>query len=187
MKRLFAPLLLLLAACSQNTDAPPPEPPPPPPPPPATSAPPPGKLGLDFATPAEWTSEAPANNMRKAQWAVPDKDKTGKSATCVYFGTMGGSVEANIDRWKAQFQNVQGNPGVDQFKTGSLDVTVLDIVGEYASDMGSDPLKDARMLAAIVETPQGNHVFKFWGPRGTVSDWRDAFVEMLKNAKNKGA
>jgi hypothetical protein len=125
--------------------------------------------------------------MRKAQYAVPDRDQREGNATLVYFGVMGGTVEANIDRWKRQFPRTDGESKVESFKAGGLAITVLDISGEYASDAGSNPKPNSRMLGAIVEAPDGLHFFKFTGPRGTVDDWRDAFIEMLKKVKSKGA
>ncbi|MBI2932387.1 MAG: hypothetical protein HYY16_12115 [Planctomycetes bacterium] len=141
---------------------------------------------LTFTAPAEWTAERPAMSMRKAQYAVPDKEKAQGNATFIYFGSMGGTVEQNIERWKGQFSKIDGEAKTETFKAGDLKMTVLDVAGEYASDMGGGSQGDARMLGAVVETPGGLHFFKFFGPRGTVEDWRDAFVELIKGVRTGG-
>jgi hypothetical protein len=180
MIRSIAPALLLLAACSQSTDTAKEEPPPPAP------KPKPAPVGLEWKAPTEWKQEEPASKMRKAQYRVPDRDKTEADAIFVYSGVMGGGVDGNIARWKGQFPG-SGESKTQEFQTGDMTVHLLDIAGDFEGDMGTEPIKDAQMLAAIVRTPQGDHFLKLLGPRGTVGDWRDAFVELLKGLKNRGA
>ncbi len=180
MKKLLA-LLMLCGGCASSPSAPPPKKDDAPPPPTKH------EFDVTFETPGEWKKEAPASNMRKAQYAVPDKDKAEGDATFVYFGPMGGGVEGNQDRWRTQFQNQPADPKTEEFKVGALTIHLLDIAGEYASDAGADPKPDQRGLFAIVETGNGDHVFRLTGPRGTVGDWRDAFVDMLKKIKSRGA
>ncbi len=180
MKKLLS-ILILLGACSPPSAAPPEEPPPPKPP--STSS---GQApgGLSYEAPKEWTSEKPSMNMRKAQYGVPDKEKQAANATFIYFGTMGGGVEGNFSRWKGQFNNVQGEPKAEEFKGAAGDVNLLDLAGDFDSGgMSGDPIKGARMLAAILATDAGDHIFVLRGPHDTVGDWRSEFVAMLKSAK----
>jgi hypothetical protein len=180
MKKLLA-LVVLLASCSPASEPPVEEPPPPKPAP----APPPVAAGLAYETPKEWTSEKPTVTFGKAQWTIADKDKSEGNATLVYFGTMGGSIDQNVDRWRGQVRQPDGEPKTETLKAGDHSITLFDASGEIQPSTTLDPMKDSRMIGAIIETGGGNHYFKMWGPRGTVGDWRDAFVEMLKSARAK--
>jgi len=56
---------------------------------------------IKFDAPAGWTKEEPSNNMRKAQYKVPDKEKKGGDAqlALVYFGPRNDALEDNLKRW----------------------------------------------------------------------------------------
>ena len=61
--------------------------------------------GISWSIPSGW-SEQPPRQMRVATYAVPaaSGDAEGGECAVFYFGNdQGGSVEANIDRWVAQF------------------------------------------------------------------------------------
>jgi hypothetical protein len=122
--------------------------------------------------------------MRKAQYRVPDKEKKASDAELAlfYFGNSAAMVESNIERWQGQMGAAEAKPESIQ---GKLKVTLVDFQGTYAGDVGGDPLPDARMLAAVVETPEGPWYFKLVGPADTVGDWRGEFVELLKGAQTR--
>jgi hypothetical protein len=188
LRASLLPLLLLVAACQRDPElthdpranerasAPAPDPAPQPRQPERSR-------GLTYEVPPEWKKQQPSSNMRKAQYAVPDRDKAEGDAVFIYFGDMGGGVQGNVARWKNQFQDQPAEPVVEEFKAGAGNVTLLDISGTYATDMGGEASPDQRGLFAIVEAPSGDYIFRLNGPRGTVGDWREAFVEMLKKAK----
>jgi hypothetical protein len=177
MKRL-ACALVLLASCSNGTSTPPPVAPQAEEPAPAPAARPPVAL-ISFQAPSAWVKEEPANNMRKAQYRVPDKSKNEKDAEMVvfYFGRNFGNLNANIKRWGEQM-------GVDEPKPEMLEgkgkVTLVDLSGSYTGDSQTGSIDNARMLAAVVEVSDGPWYFKFVGPAGTVGGWRDEFIAMVK-------
>jgi hypothetical protein len=64
--------------------------------------------GISWSIPDGW-SEQPPRQMRVATYAVPaaSGDAEGGECAIFYFGNdQGGGVEANIDRWVAQFDEV---------------------------------------------------------------------------------
>jgi hypothetical protein len=110
--------------------------------------------------------------MRAATYEVGDSE-------CVvyFFGPgQGGSVEANLARWKEQF-TVNGQPApakIVKQQIHGLSVTTMDASGTYAATGGmamtpQPPQANDRMLAAIVEGPGGNIFIKFAGPAKTIS------------------
>lgn len=137
---------------------------------------------LKFEAPKEWTKETPSSTMRKAQYKVPDKEKKAKDAelTLFYFGKTGGGIEANIKRWATQMGGAEAKPEAIE---GKCKVTLVDLKGTYTGTPGGDPLENARMLGAVVETPDGPWFFKLVGPADTVGDWKEEMVKLLKAAQ----
>ena len=137
---------------------------------------------LQFEAPKEWVKETPSNTMRKAQYKVPDKEKKSKDAELLlfYFGANSGTIPMNLKRWAGQMGQTEAKPETIE---GKCKITLVDLKGVYTEGQGKDPLPDARMLAAVVETESGPWYFKMVGPAETVGDWREALITLLKAAK----
>ena len=146
--------------------------------------------GLKWTAPPGWKSEAP-KPMRAATYTVPGK-ADGEDAECVvyFFGAgQGGSVDANLERWKRQILAPDGKPAeakIAKRTIHGLPVTTIDSTGDYTS-MGGPmaPSKstqhDYRLLGAIVEGPDGNVFVKFTGPAKTVTARQPDFEEFLNS------
>jgi hypothetical protein len=127
--------------------------------------------------------------MRAATYTVDD-------AECVvyFFGAgQGGTVQANLDRWKNQFQQAGGQPAATQIKKRAihgLPVTTIETSGDY-SGMGG-PLAEKpttksgyRLLGAIVEGPLGNVFLKFVGPAKTIAANEKNFEILLSSFEKR--
>jgi hypothetical protein len=146
--------------------------------------------GLKWTAPSAWSNKGTAP-MRAATYIVPTAPGEKASSECVvyFFGTgQGGSVEANMDRWKGQFTEA-GKPVTAQIEKRTvhgLPVTTIDTAGDY-SGMGG-PLADRpivqpgyRLLGAIIEGPGGNVFIKFAGPTKTVTASQRGFEQLLNS------
>ena len=133
--------------------------------------------GLRWTAPAGWKSVG-AQPMRAATYAVMSAAGDTSAAECAvyFFGAgQGGSVEANVDRWKGQFAAPGGTPAaakVAKRTVRGLAMTTIDVAGEY-SGMGGPmatgrAVAGYRLLGAIVESPGGNIFVKFTGPAKTI-------------------
>jgi hypothetical protein len=99
---------------------------------------------------------------------------------------QGGSIDANIERWKSQMQGPDGKPApaeIAKRAVRGIAMTTVDASGTYSGMGGpmapAKPVPDYRMLGAIVEGP-GGHVFvKFTGPAKTVAANRQKFDQLL--------
>ena len=140
--------------------------------------------------PAGWKRSNAPGPMRKASYEVPAAagDTEPASLGVFHFGSKGGTVEANVDRWVAQFQGVSR----EQLKrtdrsSGGLVQHVVEIEkGTFASGMPGGPTTPKpgwALLGAIVETPSGPWFFKLVGPKRTVEKARDEFFRLLDSAK----
>jgi hypothetical protein len=145
--------------------------------------------GLRWIAPVGWKSEA-ARPMRAATYTVPPAagDSAGGEVVINFFGPgQGGSVEANIERWKGQVQGPDGKPtaaAVAKRTVNGISMTTIDASGAY-SGMGGPMMASPktvpgyRLLGAIVEGPGGYVFVKFAGPAKTVAANRQKFDAML--------
>ncbi len=148
--------------------------------------------GAIFTMPADWIAEAPSSGMRLAQARIPGPAGEAQ-LTVFYFGAGGGGgLESNLSRWIGQVQIDAGTePSRTEFDTANgFRVTWIEVQGTIKpATMGmgpSDPQPGSRMLAAVVEGPQGPWYFKATGPSETLASQREAFLGMLSNVVAHG-
>jgi len=145
--------------------------------------------GLKWNPPAGWKSQG-STSMRAATYVLPPAPGDADNAECVvyFFGAgQGGSVEANIERWKGQFLQPDGKPApgkVEKRTVHGLPVTTIESAGDYAGmggpmAQGGGAKHKYRLLGAIVEGPGGNVFIKFTGPEKTVALHQRHYDELL--------
>src|SRR6266576_2799246 len=92
--------------------------------------------GLKWTPPAEWKAESP-RPMRAATYTIAPAAGDTRNAECVvyFFGSgQGGSVEANLERWKGQVVGADGKPAdakIAKRTIHAMAVTTIDVSGEY--------------------------------------------------------
>ncbi len=151
---------------------------------------------LRFSVPRAWIRVPAHSDERAAQWklrrAVGDAEDG--ELVLFFFGKgEGGSVEENLDRWRALFILPEGRPrreaGVVTTRTArGLRVTKLDIAGTYKPPQTSDGLlpptkRGHRMLAAMIDGETGPWFFRATGPRTTIAQATSAFDAMLDSVE----
>ena len=146
--------------------------------------------GLHWSMPAGWKAGA-ERPMRAATYSVPAVSGDHEDAECVvyFFGQgQGGSVQANIDRWKGQFTKggQPATPKIAKRTIHGLTVTTIDLAGEYAGmggPMATAPSTKSgyRMLGAIIENADGNLFLKFAGPEKTIAANQAKFEQLLNS------
>lgn len=145
---------------------------------------------LKYTAPAVWQREPVKSQMRVDQYRLPRAEGDREDGELAVTTNIGGGIEANIGRWRSQFSTAEGQPIPDSaFKSETIDadglkIVFVDITGRFnagATMPGGDatPKDNYRMLAAIVETPNGPWFFKALGPNATMVKHRDEFVEFL--------
>ena len=144
--------------------------------------------GLVTAPAVAWRGQEPSSSMRVAQYAL--EGPGGEASLVVFhFGSAGGTVEANFERWLGQFAGPDGSPAeADVSRSGSvgdLPLHELRVTGRYVAEVtpGSEERHDEadwRLLAAIVETPVGAYYLKLVGPEATVRGHTEAWEAYLE-------
>ena len=134
--------------------------------------------------------------MRQAQFLLPrvEGDAADGELVVFYFGPgQGGSVDANIDRWVGQFDQPDGSASKDKAKTSrsqvaGMQVTFVDLNGTYQAPImpGAPERHNSpgyRLLAAVVETPDGPWFFKLVGPQKTIGKWAESFDQFIRSVR----
>jgi len=153
---------------------------------------------LKYDVPEGWVPRAPASSMRVAEFTLPRAAADAEDAELVlyFFGGTGGSVQANLDRWIGQVQQPDGRASravakTTTFTANGLEVTVLDVSGRYVAEVrpGSAERHDkpgSRLMAAVIETPDGPYFVKVVGPAATVARWTDSVGAFLRSVRHAG-
>ena len=147
------------------------------------------KAGSLLFTVAEgWTAKAKARAMSEGGLTYKIAEiKEGLDADFYYFGKgQGGSVQANVERWKGQFE---GGPNeVESAKLADGKIDFLHLEGTFLSGppfAKKMPNKGYAMLGAIIAHEDGPVFVKLTGPKDEVAKAIVAFKVLVESAYKK--
>jgi hypothetical protein len=137
-----------------------------------------------WRAPDAWQKAANPNAMRLATYRVP-------GGVEVSVSRAGGSTEANIQRWIAQFEDLARDTRAEKIVHG-LQVVTVDIAGTYVGGgmtMGgpAEPKHDWAMMGAIVESGDPPYFFKMTGPAAAVLAAHPAFDRFVESVAPRSA
>lgn len=142
--------------------------------------------GLRFPVTDGWSLKARPRAMSAGGLTFKTEGiPKGLDADFYHFGKgQGGSVAANIARWKGQFE---GQPKeIEASKLGGGKIDFLHLEGTFLSGPPfgkKTPLKDHAMLAAILENGAAGPVFvKMTGPKAEIAQAIVAFKALAESA-----
>lgn len=148
----------------------------------------PGEIAWDV--PAKWKELPNPNAMRLATYQIPRAEGDPEDAE-VSVMRVGGSVEANIGRWKGQFDPMKPESS-RRFErdVAGLKVTIYEVAGSYTGmvmrGQVNKPKEGWAMVAAIVEGSGGDPwFFKLTGPEKTVAAARADFESLTNSLRPK--
>ena len=142
---------------------------------------------ITLPKPTAWTWVKPSMQFRTLQYQVCNSGP-GKVAPCadlivsVFKLGDGGSVDANIGRWKNQFQNADGTlaePTRSQRVVAGASVTRVDLKGAWKGMGMGEAQNNSEQLAAAIELPQETIYIRMVGPESTVEAARKDFEAMV--------
>jgi gluconolactonase len=150
---------------------------------------------LALKVPEAWKEVGPDGKMRANQFQIPAAAGDAEAGELVvyYFGPGGaGGLAANINRWIGQFDAEGRKVKLTRGKGEKWQYTLADVAGTYQKPVGppvqgkSKPSPGWRMLAAVLETPEGPYFLKLTGPEKTASGAATAFRAAFgANAKDE--
>ena len=148
-----------------------------------------GAFQLD--APAAWKVKQPRSRIVAHEFAVNAADGDKNDGRLTIMGA-GGTIEANISRWKGQFKKTTDSK-VGEKKIADQKVSLVDISGTFNESIGPPIARKSverpnyRMLAAIIQTEgKGNYFIKLYGPAKTIAGAEKqfhGFVESLQATK----
>lgn len=148
-------------------------------------------LEYPVPVPSEWKAKAPSSSMRLAEYVTPAEPAGSANVVVYFFGPgQGGSIDANLERWKSQFSNPEGGPVQERItiERRGFPTTIAEYRGTYArgTGMGSaaeDALPNHLLIAAVVQTPRGTLFFQCFGPVAAVEHQRDTYLAFVRQVK----
>ena len=156
---------------------------------PKPEAPEPAKVdGGDQAYPADdqgcpWLPVEPRSVLIQAEFALPKTEGDDRDGRLTVM-KAGGTIEANIERWRHQFEQLTEKP-VEEIDVSGTKVTLVDFSGTYKEFRGmrGPVIKRSgyRMLAAIISKPEGLWFVKGYGPEKTMARHADTFRAWVKS------
>lgn len=144
-----------------------------------------GKVKLaDFTLdiPDSWEGIKPSSSMRLREYVL-DPANSQYTVKAFYFGNQPQMVEGNVERWKAEYTNMEK---FEEIKTGNDNLTIVGISGTFKLKpfpMADEftPTSGYKTLAAIVGTKEGPYFFKIEGPKDFINKHQDNFVTFIKS------
>ena len=150
-----------------------------------------GPVELDAITltaPAGWQRTPPSSSFVAAEFALSRAEGDDADGRLTV-STAGGSVEANIDRWKGQFGPQAKQSPQEEIDVAGMKVTVVDFSGDFNDQRG--PFAPAverpgyRMIAAIVPVDGQLHFIKATGPQKTIASHADEIHQFIRSVERK--
>ncbi|HEV8068573.1 MAG TPA: hypothetical protein VGP76_12615 [Planctomycetaceae bacterium] len=138
---------------------------------------------LTLTVPEAWEKQSVRSQFRKAQMKVPDVagDKDETDFVVYYFEGGGGGVDANVQRWVAQFLPAGRKIKSTSGKSSQGEYVFVDLLGTWKKPIGpmvqqkTQQMPNSRALSVILTTKEGNYYLRLTGPEKTVAANADAF------------
>lgn len=140
--------------------------------------------GVKFQVPADWEEKAAQNQFVLGEFSIPGEGGPAR----LTLSSAGGGLEANIERWKGQF-----NPGPNDPEPRESEITfdgrkgsLIELAGTFSDMMNrGTPSRNWRMLGVAVPMGDTNFFVKLTGPASIITARRDEFLKFVESAKVK--
>jgi hypothetical protein len=142
--------------------------------------------GLTAPKPATWIWHPTQAQFSVAEYTVPGVEGADQAKITVF--SAGGSLDANIARWRMQFRDADGNlggvdPVVESFEADGMPVSIVEFDGDYKGMGMSNFATGQKFITAVVDAPTQKLFIRFVGPSKTVGSNRSAFLDMIKGLR----
>ena len=139
-----------------------------------------------LTAPADWVRGTPRSNFVAAEFQLPRAEGDEQDGRLT-LSVAGGSVDANLDRWRGQFGGKPERDSRDDVSIAGVTVTVVDYSGTYNDSMGpfapGEQRPGYRMIGAVVPVGSQLHFIKAYGPEKTMEQHAAAFQAFLQTLR----
>jgi hypothetical protein len=143
---------------------------------------------ITLTAPSNWTRKPASSSFVAAEFSLPRAEGDDAEGRLT-ISTAGGSVQANIDRWKSQFDPQPSAAAQEEFDVAGFKVSIVDLSGEFNEQRG--PFAPAvkrpnyRMIGAVIPVSNQLHFVKAAGPEKTIQSHADDIRQFIRSAKLK--
>lgn len=129
--------------------------------------------------PNSWEKAQPSSEMRMLEFKVPEAKS---NIAGFYFGPREEMVEANINRWRGQFVDVESFDR-ETYDEGQIFVRITGTYKKKPNPMAQDftEAPGYETLATIVPSNKGPYFFKLVGEKENVEKVEDEFIAFIKS------
>ncbi len=157
-----------------------------------------GKATLEV--PSRFERTQPASRIVEDEFVAKLGEGDDAKTARLYMMASGGSLEANLERWKGQFSGDAKAFKTKKLERGDWEVVVAEHSGTFTERMGGGPFAPGRtekrpdyaMVAAIIVAPdpvnsdtdrdrRPKYFVKMVGPQAVIDENKEAFLAMLKS------
>ncbi len=142
-----------------------------------------------FEVQEPWSDVSSGKPMRAAELQFDAEGEEDPVAVFYFFGAgQGGGIEANVARWKGQFQGELTSEKSEELPGGGI---MLVLEGTYLESMGGPfagpktPKPDHAMLAAILPSEKGNVYVKLTAPKAVAAQAKEPLKKLVLSALPK--
>jgi hypothetical protein len=136
-----------------------------------------------FTAPKSWVRQQPRSTVISAEFKLPRAEGDEQDGRLT-LSLAGGSVKANVERWRSQFGNAPANETKDEVTMAGATVTVVDFSGTYNDQRGpfapAQKREGYRMMGAIIPVEGQLHFVKAYGPQKTMEQHAQSFRDFLQ-------
>ena len=138
--------------------------------------------------PVTWIEQPPMRpDLEATRFTVPGRDGSAAAEIVVFHG-IGGTIEANIERWRGQFRPDDSGAFpeamVDTITAGDdMEVTLVELVGDWRKLGAASYTPNQQFITAIINGPSGMVFVRFVGDAATVAPNRNAFIDMMRSLR----
>lgn len=141
---------------------------------------------ISVTAPAGWARKPAGSPIIAAEFSLPRAEGDDADGRLT-ISTAGGSVEANIDRWKGQFQPQPKSMSQEDIDVAGLKATIVDLSGDFYDQRGpfgpGELRPSYRMIAAVVPVGGQLHFIKATGPQKTIASHAAAIQQFIRSAR----
>lgn len=141
--------------------------------------------GIQFKIPKGWVEVplSPAQQgMITASFKIPEAGDDIK----LTLSSVGGGIDANLQRWKGQVQLPAGESAIQEtVRVDNVDAIWLDLKGTYDSgtDLNSTTQSGMRMIGVAIPRMPRDFYLKLTGPREQLVNVKEQFRDFVKSAR----
>ena len=143
---------------------------------------------LQLTAPEGWVRQQPRSSFVLAEFSLPKAEGDAQDGRLT-LSLAGGTVDANVQRWRDQLGSPLKNDLRTDEEIAGLTMTLVDLSGTYSDQPApfapSVPREGYRILGAIIPVEGDLHFVKAYGPEKTMAEHEAAFRAFVKSIQQQ--